>query len=134
MTDEDFRSEFRRIECQLRALPTPQPDILTPNLDRVAALLRDLPALWQHPGVTPEQRRLAVGSVGAFCKASSTPLHRKGICARPGGTRGSSGRCRQHQSPLKSAHDRLGLPDDLLDYLRGAEFLLDQRSADAAGD
>ena len=29
----------------------------TPNLDRAAELLRDLPALWEHPGVTQEQRR-----------------------------------------------------------------------------
>ncbi|MEK7681437.1 MAG: hypothetical protein AAB369_01250, partial [Chloroflexota bacterium] len=63
MTDEDFRSEFRQIECQLRALSTPQPDVLTPNLDRAAALLRDLPALWQHPGVTPEQRRAVTREV-----------------------------------------------------------------------
>ena len=30
---------------------------MTPNLDRAAQLLKDLPALWQHPGVTPKQRR-----------------------------------------------------------------------------
>ena len=28
-----------------------------PNLDRAAELLQDLPALWEHPGVTQEQRR-----------------------------------------------------------------------------
>ena len=26
-------------------------------MDRAAQLLQDLPALWRHPGVTPEQRR-----------------------------------------------------------------------------
>lgn len=30
---------------------------MTPNLDRAAELLRDLPALWQRPGVSPEHRR-----------------------------------------------------------------------------
>ena len=28
-----------------------------PNLDKAAQLLKDLPALWQHPGVTDEQRQ-----------------------------------------------------------------------------
>lgn len=30
---------------------------MTPDLDRAAELLRDLPALWQHPGVSAKQRR-----------------------------------------------------------------------------
>ena len=30
---------------------------MTPNLDRAAELLRDIPALWQHPGVSPEKKR-----------------------------------------------------------------------------
>ena len=30
---------------------------MTPNLDRAAELLQNLPALWEHPGVTQDQRR-----------------------------------------------------------------------------
>ncbi|MDO8532157.1 MAG: hypothetical protein Q7T26_08320 [Dehalococcoidia bacterium] len=63
MTDEDFRSEFRQIECQLRALSTPQPDVPTPNLDRTTAILRDLSVLWRHQGVTPRQHRNLAGEV-----------------------------------------------------------------------
>ena len=55
--DDRFKAEFRTLERQRRALePRDFPDS-TPNLDRAAALLQDLPALWQHPGVTQEQRR-----------------------------------------------------------------------------
>jgi hypothetical protein len=30
---------------------------MMPNLDRASRLLQDLPALWNHPGVTAEQQR-----------------------------------------------------------------------------
>ncbi len=35
----------------------------TPDLERAAQLLRNLPTLWQHAGVTPEQRRELVREV-----------------------------------------------------------------------
>ena len=57
IADEDFKKQYQGIERQKKALLTPTVSALTPNLDRAATLLRDMPALWQHPGVTPEQQR-----------------------------------------------------------------------------
>ncbi|MFQ5874197.1 MAG: recombinase family protein [Dehalococcoidia bacterium] len=57
ITDEEFKGEYQSLGWQRKALSTPKASAITPNLDRAAALLRDLPALWQHPGVTQEQRR-----------------------------------------------------------------------------
>ena len=37
--------------------PTSPDDVHTPDLERAAKLLMDLPALWSHTGVTDEQRR-----------------------------------------------------------------------------
>ena len=55
--DEEFKTANRDLQRQKRALE-PKPSVRsTPNPDRAAELLRDLPALWEHPGVTPEQRR-----------------------------------------------------------------------------
>jgi hypothetical protein len=57
INDTEFKDEHTALERQRRALE-PKPSVqTTPNLDRAAELLMDLPALWQHPGVTPEQRR-----------------------------------------------------------------------------
>jgi DNA invertase Pin-like site-specific DNA recombinase len=57
ITDEEFRTEHVSLERQKRALEAARAPLMSPNLDRAAQLLSDLPALWQHPGVTPEQRR-----------------------------------------------------------------------------
>ncbi len=57
ITDEEFRTEHASLERQKRALEGAGAPLMTPNLDRAAQLLSALPALWQHPGVTPEQRR-----------------------------------------------------------------------------
>ncbi|MBI4235739.1 MAG: recombinase family protein [Chloroflexi bacterium] len=57
INDEELRAEFQALERQRRLLEPPPLASLTPNLDRAAELLRDLPALWQHPSVTPEERR-----------------------------------------------------------------------------
>ena len=57
MTDKDFQDEFQSLQRQRRSLEPKPPSNHLPNLDRAAQVLRDLPALWQHPGVTPEQRR-----------------------------------------------------------------------------
>jgi hypothetical protein len=38
------------------ALTSFSPSTIMPNLERAAQLLKDLPALWQHPGVTNKQR------------------------------------------------------------------------------
>ena len=57
ISDEVFRKEHQILRRQLRTLMPPTSPKMTPNLDRAAQLLQDLPALWQHPGVSPEQRR-----------------------------------------------------------------------------
>ena len=57
ISDEDFKAEYQALQRQRRALEPKTAKRPTPNLDRAAELLRDLPALWEHPGVTQEQRR-----------------------------------------------------------------------------
>ena len=55
--DQEFKSEYQALQRQRRSME-PRPSVQsTPNLDRAAELLQNLPALWQHPGVTQEQRR-----------------------------------------------------------------------------
>ncbi len=55
--DAEFKAEHQALELQKRGLEPKSSMRSTPDLDRAAELLRDLPALWEHPGVTPEQRR-----------------------------------------------------------------------------
>jgi len=56
ISDEDYRQERMLLERKLKiATPNPSPTHL-PNLERVAQLLNELPALWSHPGVTNRQR------------------------------------------------------------------------------
>ena len=55
--DEVYRKAHQILTRQLRILTPPTSPKMTPNLERSAQLLQDLPALWQHPGVSPEQRR-----------------------------------------------------------------------------
>ncbi|MDO8637834.1 MAG: hypothetical protein Q7R34_16640 [Dehalococcoidia bacterium] len=57
ITDEEFRREYVSLERQKKGIEAARAPLMTPNLDRVAQLLSNMPALWQHPGVTPEQRR-----------------------------------------------------------------------------
>ena len=45
IADEDFKKQYRGLERQKKALITPKVSILTPNLDRAATLLRDMPVL-----------------------------------------------------------------------------------------
>ncbi len=55
--DREFKAEYLELERQRRGLE-PNPLVRsTPNLDRAAELLKNLPALWEHPGVTQQQRR-----------------------------------------------------------------------------
>ena len=63
ISDDTFKEEFRELEHQRRAWTTPPPQTRTPDLVRAAVLLKDLPALWRHPGVTLEQRRELVREV-----------------------------------------------------------------------
>lgn len=55
--DEEFREQFRALESQRRGLATLPAPIRLPNLKRAAQLLRDLPSLWKHPGISQEQRQ-----------------------------------------------------------------------------
>ena len=55
--DEEFKADYQELQRQKRALAPKPPARLSPNLNRAAGLLSDLPALWKHPGVTQVQRR-----------------------------------------------------------------------------
>ena len=57
VTDEEFKTEYRTLARQWKSLELPVTPELAPNLERAAQLLRDMPLLGQHPGVTPKQRR-----------------------------------------------------------------------------
>jgi len=57
LADEEFQAEFESLSRQKRVLETPRVPAQLPNLERAAQLLTDLPALWEHPGVSPKQRR-----------------------------------------------------------------------------
>lgn len=57
ISDEAFKAEYQALQRQRRALEPKLSQHPTPNFDRAAELLRDLPSLWEHPGVTQEQRR-----------------------------------------------------------------------------
>ncbi len=63
VTDDEFQTEYQSLKRQRSALePRPSsPGI--PDLERAAELLRDLPELWQHAGVPPEQCRDLVREV-----------------------------------------------------------------------
>ncbi len=63
VSEEEFQAEFQNLKRQRSALELRPSSPTTPDLERAAQLLRDLPALWQHPGVTPEQRRDMVREV-----------------------------------------------------------------------
>jgi len=57
--DDRFGREFQKLDTQKTGLQKQQEaqSIHTPNLEKAAAMLMDLPALWAHPGVDDRQRR-----------------------------------------------------------------------------
>jgi len=55
--DETFKAEHRVLQRQVRSIQPSSPQPMMPNLDRASGLLQDLPALWNHPGVTAAQQR-----------------------------------------------------------------------------
>ncbi len=57
VSDEEFKGAFQDLIRQLKALQMPVAATMIPNLDRAAQLIKDLPSLWHHEGVTAEQRR-----------------------------------------------------------------------------
>ena len=63
ISDQEFKAEYQVLQRQRRALAPKPPDRSMPNLDRAAELLRNLPTLWEHPGVTQTQRRALASEV-----------------------------------------------------------------------
>ena len=63
ISDQEFKAEYQVLQRQRRALEPKPTAPSTPNLDRAAELLQNLPALWKHPGVTQDQRRELVREV-----------------------------------------------------------------------
>ena len=63
LSDQEFKTEFQTLQRQRQALEIKPSAQATPNLDRAAELLRDLPTLWEHPGVTQDQRRELIREV-----------------------------------------------------------------------
>ena len=55
--DKTFKAEHLVVKRQVKSIQPSSPQPMMPNLDRASRLLQDLPALWNHPGVTPTQQR-----------------------------------------------------------------------------
>ena len=55
--DGTFKAEHQVLQRQVKSIQPSSPQLMMPNLDRASRLLQDLPALWNHPGVTPAQQR-----------------------------------------------------------------------------
>ena len=55
-TDEAYRQERVALERQIKLVSPPTQPRQLPNLERAAELLKNLPVLWSHSGVTDEQR------------------------------------------------------------------------------
>ncbi len=55
VSDEEFQADYQSLKRQRSALEPRPSSPETPDLERAAQLLRDLPTLWQHPGVTLER-------------------------------------------------------------------------------
>ena len=56
ISDENYRREREALERQMKVVAKTAQTPELPNLERAARLLEYLPSLWQHPGVTHEQR------------------------------------------------------------------------------
>ena len=63
ISDEEFQTEYQSLKRQRSALEPRSSPPEAPDLERAAQLFRNLRVLWQHPGVTPEQRRELVREV-----------------------------------------------------------------------
>jgi len=57
VTDQEFKDGFRDLQRQRQSMTPRLAGRTAPNLEQAAKILQDLPALWQHPGITAEQRR-----------------------------------------------------------------------------
>jgi len=63
ISDGDYRREKADLERQIKTLTPNTTPIEMPNMERAAQLLNEMPALWQHPGVTNKQRESLVQEV-----------------------------------------------------------------------
>ena len=63
ISDQEYRRERDPLMRQLELANRPHVLTEMPNLERAASLLEDLPSLWQHSGVTHEQRETLVREV-----------------------------------------------------------------------
>lgn len=77
--DEEFKAEYRTLGRQLKLLQPVRSAVQTIDIDRAGQLLKDLPALWEHPGVTAEQRRDLAREVFEEVRISSGKL----VAVRP---------------------------------------------------
>jgi hypothetical protein len=68
ISDINYERERSELERQLKAVTPDTTPIELPNLERAAKLLNELPALWQHPGVTDKERESVIQEV--FTKIS----------------------------------------------------------------
>ena len=96
VSDEEFQADYQSLKRQRSALEPGPSSPGTPDLERAVQLLRDLPALWQHPGVTPEQRRDLVREVFEEIRLRKGEL--SAVQPRPQyGPLFAYSLCRQHQ-------------------------------------
>ena len=63
ISDIDYKRDRAELERQLKILALDTTPIEMPNMERAAQLLNEMPALWQHPGVTNKQREALVQEV-----------------------------------------------------------------------
>jgi hypothetical protein len=56
LSDNDYRKERLALERQMKIISPPTQPSQLPNLERAAELLKNMPVLWSHSGVTDEQR------------------------------------------------------------------------------
>ena len=62
-SDEESQVEYQSLKRQLSILEPRPSSPGTPDLERAAQLMRDLPVVWQYPGLTPKQCRELVREV-----------------------------------------------------------------------
>ncbi len=60
ITDAEYRQDKNELERQLNAIAPAIKHAQLPNLERAAYLLTELPALWEHPGVSDKQRETLI--------------------------------------------------------------------------
>jgi hypothetical protein len=62
-SDDIYRREREALDRQMKLLTRPTQSPQLKNLEQAAQLLEDLPSLWEHPGITHEQRKALVREI-----------------------------------------------------------------------